>query len=442
MSGPLGLALAVLLIAANGLFVAAEFALVSVSRPVVEERATAGVRRSRTVSRELGNLSYALSTAQFGITATSLVFGFIAERAVGETLIRPVLVALGLPAEATLSVTLAIAFFVSTVAQMLFGELFPKNLAISRPLEVAHAVTPFTRSFGIVLRPVIRVFDQSARFITERVLRVEMTEELIGGHDLTELARIIAVSGRAGSLSDSQVDLLQRAVRLGDRTVAEIMVPRPRVVWLTGTDSLADLRLLARRTGHSRFPIRDPADDVVVGNVHIKDALGIPIEAHATTAVTAVARETLVVPESASLRRLVTQLRREKCTFAVVVDEYGATAGIVTLEDLLEELVGEIEDEFDRGTRPIRRIGVGRYLVDASVRPDEVAAETGVGLPGGDYGTVAGLVLDVLGRIPEPGDEIRLDTALMVVTRMDGMRVAEIEVTVTPDPGDAAEVSR
>jgi CBS domain containing-hemolysin-like protein len=432
VSGVVGLVLVAVLILANGLFVAAEFALVSVRRPVVEELAAAGDRRALMVTRELSDLSFALSAAQFGITATSLLVGFIAERAIGDTVIRPLLDIVGLPPQAAVGVAVTGAFLVSTVLQMVLGELFPKNLAISRPLPVALAVTPFSRGFGVVLGPAIRIFDRSAQLITEKVFRVDVAAELEGGHSLDELARIINASGHEGSLSEEQTDLLRRAVGLGDRRVGEVMIPRPDVVFLPADGTLADLREAARTTGHSRFPIQDGSEDDVLGSVHVKDLLGVPFDRHGSLPLTSISVPMLAVPESELLRRLLTDLRREHRTSALVVDEYGGTAGVVTLEDVLEELVGDIEDEFDQAGHQVRRLGAGRHLVRGSLRADRVEHVLGEALPEGEYETVAGFVLDQLGHIPEPGERVSYGSLEFTVTRMDGVRVTELTARKLP----------
>ena len=428
MSGVLGLLLVAGLIVANGVFVAAEFSLVSVRRPVVEERAARGERRARAVTRELSDLSFALSAAQFGITATSLLVGYLAERTIGDTVIRPLLDIVGLPEQAALGVAVTGAFLVSTVLQMVLGELFPKNLAISRPLPVALAVAPLSRGFGVLFGPVIRVFDRSARAITEHVFRVEVTRELEGGHSLDELARIIAASGEEGSLTRQQAMLLRRAVDLGDRTVGEVMVPRPDVVWLESGDHLTGLRDAANRTGHSRFPVRGDGDDDVLGTVHVKDLLTVDADQHAATPLASVVTPMLAVPESGPLRRLLTDLRREHRTFALVVDEYGGTAGIVTLEDVLEQLVGDIEDEFDRARLAVRRVGAGRHLVHGGMRIDRLGRWLGQELPEGEYETIAGFVLDRLGHIPEPGERVIHEDLELKVTRVEGVRITEVAV--------------
>jgi CBS domain containing-hemolysin-like protein len=432
VSGIVGLLLVAVLIAANGAFVAAEFALVSVRRPVVEDRASEGDRRARIVVRELSDLSFALSAAQFGITVTSLLVGYLAERAVGDTIIRPLLDLVGLPPGAALGVAVTGAFLLSTVTQMVLGELFPKNLAISRPLGVALAVTPVTRGFGIVLGPIIRVFDRAAEWIARKAFRIEHRTELEGGHSLDELARIIAASGEEGSLTTHQAQLLRRAVELGDTRVTEVMVPRPDVVWLTVEDTLAELRDRARHTGHSRFPVHTGREDDVLGSVHVKDLLAVPAERHATTPVTEVVAPMLAVPESEPLRRLLADLRREQRTFALVVDEYGGTAGIVTVEDVLEELVGEIEDEFDPRGHVVRRVGAGRHLLLGSLRVDRVEELFGLTLPAGEYETVAGFVLDRLGHIPEPGERVELEGWELTVTDVEGVRITEIALRRLP----------
>jgi CBS domain containing-hemolysin-like protein len=434
VSGALGLALVVVLIAANGLFVAAEFALVSVRRPSVEELAEQGDRRARSVMRELSNLSFALSAAQFGITLTSLLVGYIAERAIGDTVIRPLLGLVGMPEEAALGVALTGAFLISTMLQMVVGELFPKNLAISRPLGIALAVAPLSRGFGLLFGPVIRVFHRAAELVTRHVFRVEVRDELEGGHSLDELARIISASGEEGSLTAEQAALLRRAVELGDTRVGEAMVPRPDVVWLTSEDTLVDLRARARETGHSRFPVRGETEDELLGTVHVKDLLGIGHTGHDRVMVTEVMAPPLVVPESEPLRRLLTDLRREQRTFAVVIDEYGGTAGIITVEDVLEELVGDIEDEFDREGMLVRRLGAGRHLVRASVRTDRLPGLVGLELPEGEYETVAGFVLDRLGRIPGGGEVVVHDGWELTVTGVEGVRITEVVVRRLPEP--------
>lgn len=428
MSPGWALLLVALLIGANGVFVAFEFGLVASRRGILEESAARGDRGAAAAVRQLDNVSLVLSTAQFGITATSLVVGFLAEDAIGATVVDPLLATLGMGEGARTGVAIAIAFALSTVLQMLLGELGPKNYALAVPERTASVLAIPVRLFGIVLGPVIRLFDASAAVITERVFGTEVAEERLTGYDADELTQIIAASRDADQLTDHQGELLTRAVVLGDRRVHEVMVPRTRVEFLDADDTLDDLRSAARRTGHSRFPVRGVDDDDVVGTVHIKDVLSVAPTDRATTRLGSIAAPAVLVPESEPLRRLLARLRGRKRTFAMVIDEYGGVAGIVTVEDVVEELVGEIEDEFDDVAGPVRRVGPARWLVDGTVRVDTVSEVLGWEVPTGDYETVAGFVIDRLGRIPSTGSSVRLDGWEFVAQRVDGVRLAQVLV--------------
>jgi CBS domain containing-hemolysin-like protein len=426
VSGGWGMLAVAALIVANGIFVASEFALVSVQRPVIDDRAASGDRRARLVGRELTDLSYALSAAQFGITLTSLLVGYLAEQTVGQTLVRPVLAQLGIPAEASVAVTVGGALLVSSAVQVVIGELVPKNLAVARPLGIALNLVPATRLFGRVLRPIIRLFDAAAAGIARVLFRIEVATELDPGRTAEEIGQIVAASAREGRLTPTQTRLLERALALGDTRVAAVMVPWPDVDWLPATATLADLREVAAQSGHSRFPVR--ADTGVVGSVHVKDLLAVDSGRHELTSVTEVATAVLAVPETAVLREVLAQMRRGGRTFALAVDEHGAAAGIVTVEDVLERLVGDIEDEFDPLPRGVRRAGVGRVLLDGSVRVARIPEVAGIDLPDGPFETIAGFVLERLGRVPEPGDRVGLDDVEIVVVRMEGTRVVEVAV--------------
>jgi CBS domain containing-hemolysin-like protein len=442
VSPVVALALVMVLIAANGFFVAAEFALVAVRRSSLEAAAAAGDKRATIALKELERLSFVLSACQFGITATSLVVGFLAEEAFGRTVVDPVLRLLGFGEANTVAVSVTVAFLLSTFLQMLFGELAPKNLAIAEAEATSLRVARLIRLFGIVMGPLIRIFDGSAEWVSRRVFRLEVQHERLGGHSPEELARIISVSREEGSLNEVQGELLTRAVVLGDRRVHEVMVPRPDVTFLSADATCEDLRRMSRETGHSRFPVRGATDDDIVGTVHIKDLLAVPADERATTPIARLVSEPLIVPETDRLRRLVGKLRGTRRTFAVVVDEYGGTAGIVTLEDVLEELVGEIEDEFDRPVvGSVRRIGAGRFLVRGGLRLDDVEGATGLLLPPGEYETVAGFVIERLGRIPAEQESIVYDGWTLEVTRVEGVRVAEVTIR-RPPGGHAREGER
>jgi CBS domain containing-hemolysin-like protein len=320
---------------------------------------------------------------------------------------------------------------------MVCGELFPQRLAVARPLGVAKGVTPLTRTFGIVFSPVIRVFHRAAEQITERVFRVEVRDELEGGHSPDELARIVAASSKAGTLTSWQTDLLGRTVALGDLRVKEAMVARPDVVWIDRSDTVAELLRLAHRTGHSRFPVRGESEDDVIGSVHVKNVLAITEQAYGATPVAAIMDPITAVPESRQVRRLLADLRRSQRTFALVVDEYGGTAGIVTIEDIVEQLVGDIADEFDPDDHEVRRVGARHLLVRGSLRLARVEQLVGRTLPDGDFDTLAGFVLSRLGHLPEVGETLRHEDLEITVARMDRRRITQLELRVVGD--DPAE---
>lgn len=439
MSPGLALVIVVLLIAGNALFVAAEFALVGSSRGVVNERAEAGDRGARRVVAQLSNLSFVLSACQFGITATSLLVGFLAEDAIGGVIVRPVVELLGLPAASTTGVSIAAALLLSTVVQMVVGELAPKNLALARPERTATATSGAVQLFSTVFGPIIRLFDNAAAWITRHVFRVEVTEELGGGLSMDELSRIIDASGEEGMLSDGQTTILSRAVRLRDRRVEDVMLPRPDVTWVAASQVVAELRTVARESGHSRFPVRN--GERVVGTVHVKDLMAVPVNLHDTTTMAEIAAPTLLVSGSEPARGLLARFRSESRTFGVVVDEYGDVTGVVTMEDVLEQLVGQIEDEHDPSQDPgaVMRDD-GSVMVAGRLSVERCPEVLGFALPPGDYETVAGFVIDQLGGIPSPGDHGEWAGHHFVVSAMDGARIDEVEISA-PDAPEAADAA-
>jgi CBS domain containing-hemolysin-like protein len=420
------LALVAGLIAANGLFVAAEFALIAVRRGNLEALAERGNRRAKAAVAELDRASLMLSGVQFGITATSLVVGFLAEAAVGDALVRPVLSLFSLPEATAAPISLTLAFLISTVVQMLFGELAPKNLALAIPERMSLWVAFPIRWFGKAFGPIIRIFDSSAAWVTRRVFRVDASEERHVGHSPEELTRIIIASREQGQFSLDQGELLTRAVELAERRVHEVMVPRTRVAFLDGDDTLDTLRIASRETGHSRFPVVGVSDDDILGTVHIKDLLSVETYERGTTLLRSIVSPALVIPETDRLRPLLAKMRQARRTLAIVADEYGGVAGIVTLEDVVEELVGEIEDEFDTATETIVSTPTGGFVFDGTVRTDEASQVLGTELPEGEYDTIVGLLMSVLERIPAEGEFAEIAGWRLTATEVEGMRVAKV----------------
>ena len=417
--------------AANAAFVAAEFALVAVDRTRVDERARQGSAAAARVQALLDRLSYHLSGAQLGITVTSLMLGFLAEPAVAAA-IEPGLEALF--GEVPRGVSIALALAIATVVQMVFGELVPKSLATSRPLESSFALARPTAIYGAVARPVVGGLDNLAAKITRR-LGVEPAHELEGTPDRDELEHLIRSSGEEGMLDEGEVDLLTRSIRLADKSADDAMIPRVRVAAIHDEATVAELVELAVMTGHSRFPVMADGLDDLVGVVHVKAVHGVPIDARANTRVVELMAPVVAVPEARDLDELLVELRGGGQQLAVVIDEHGGTAGIITLEDILEELVGEIDDEHDEITTSLTRVeAMGSTVVPASLHPDEVRDLTDFEMPEGEYETLAGLVLDRLGEIPTPGDRCTVDGWRLEVVAMERLRIASVRVVAPPEP--------
>jgi CBS domain containing-hemolysin-like protein len=324
--------------------------------------------------------------------------------------------------------SLALALAIATALSMVFGELVPKNLAIAKPLETARGVVSFQAAFSTVFRWLINWMNNSANWLVRR-FGVEPVEELASARSPEELGALVRTSAEHGTLDQGTAVLLDRSLRFGDRTAGELMTPRVRVEALRADATVTDLVLKARETGFSRFPVHDGSLDDVRGMVHVKQAFAVPSALRGSTPLSAVTRPVYSVPETLEGDALLDRLRASGLQAALVVDEYGGTAGLVTLEDVVEEIVGDVRDEHDRGeTPPVRSLGKGSWLVSGLLRDDEVAEATGFHMPEGDYETLAGLVLARLGRIPDVGDEIRVDGWRVTVMRMDRHRVAELRV--------------
>jgi len=449
----LGLFGVVALIAANGYFVAVEFAFVAARRSRFLEQAEDGDRRSKRAIDVHKRLSFMLSGAQLGITVTTLLVGFIAEPAIASV-IEPALIAVGVPESVTFGISLTLALILATMAQMVFGELAPKNLAIAKPEPVARSLASSMWLFMRLAGPVIRLFDGSANRLL-RMIGVEPVEELRGAVSTEELDLIVDSSAESGHLTQSQAALLERAIDFGELEASDAMVPWNRVVTIDIAATAADLRDLMAST-HSRFPVVD-ADGQVQGVVHAKDLLGVSRSEYDSALVADLLHEILAVPEAAGLNVVLSELRSRATEMAIVIDEYGGPAGVVTLEDVVEELVGDIEDEYDPSA-PGEHVEVelGVWSVAASSRPDEIERITGFDLPDGEYDTVAGLVLDRLERIPEVGDSFTVDGIRVEVLAVDGFAIERIELRVDPEalaeatdedlqagaPGDAGDGHR
>ncbi len=430
------MAAVVLLILATGFFVAGEFAIVAVDRSLVERKSREGDRSARRILQSVRNLSFELSGAQLGITVTSLLLGAIAEPTVA-TLLEPVFLAIDfIPADAAANVSLVVVFVLATGMSMVFSELVPKNLAIAKPYKTAVWFGIPMQVVNRLLRPLILFLNGAANW-TVRKLGIEPREELAGVRSMEELELMIRSSGEEGRLDDDELELLTRAITFTEKVAADAMVPRVSVVGLSRHDPVAEMRRVSAATGHSRFPVFDEDLDEIVGIVHVKDSISVPESRIPVTPVGEIAQPALQVPESSTLEYLLGELQRTGRGMAVVVDEYGGTAGIVTVEDLLEEIFGDIEDEYD-----IEDEVGGRSeeieVLSGLLHRHEVEELVGFEWPEGRFETLGGFLVSRLGRFPEVGEVIRVGSTVFEVLAMDRHRVDRVRVTRDPVEGDAS----
>lgn len=431
------LGVGLLLTIGTGLFVASEFALVNLDRADLEARRERGESRLSMTISALKITSTHLSSAQLGITLTTLLTGYTMEPAI-SSLLAPVFTSWGLPSGVVAPVSVFIGVAIATILSMILGELVPKNFALALPRQTAKLVMPFQVAFTTVFRPAIVVLNGSANGVL-RAIGVEPKEELSGARTAEELSSLVRRSASAGVLEEDTASLLDRSLTFARLTAADVMTPRPSIHALQAGDSAEEAIQLARRTGHSRFPVYDESMDDIVGIVHLKAAVGVPRDRRADVPVAALSTEPLRVPEAVHLDALVSELRARGYQMAVVVDEYGGTAGVATLEDLVEEIVGEVLDEHDRRRAGIVRLD-GDVLFPGELRPDELLDRTGIRVPEGEvYDTVGGYLMSVLERIPAVGDEVEVDDGTLAVQRMDGRRVDRVRFTPKPMPEAADE---
>jgi magnesium and cobalt exporter, CNNM family len=423
----------VLLTVGTAVFVAAEFSLVALDRPTVQRVADAGDARARTVLTSLRQLSTQLSAAQVGITVTTLVLGFLATPSLGRLLMTP-LAWTGLQGAALETTSAVVALVVATVFSMVFGELMAQFLGISAPLATAKVVARPVQIFALLARPLIAILNGSANLFL-KIFGITPQEELSAARTPQELASLVRSSAAAGTLGENTARLVTATLGFGEQTAADVMSPRVQCVSVDRTATAEDIVRLARRTGHSRFPVLGADWDDIEGIVHVKRAIAVPHDRRADVPVSALMVAPLMVPETVRLDPLLLLLRESGLQLAVVVDEYGGTSGLVTLEDVIEEIVGEVSDEHDPLGTGGQQLPDGSWSVPGLWRPDEVRDRIGAQVPDGPaYETLGGFVMAALGRVPEAGDTTRVPGWDIVVADMDGRRVNRVRMApVRPD---------
>ncbi|WP_459960008.1 hemolysin family protein [Nocardia sp. IFM 10818] len=427
------------LTAGTALFVAAEFSLTALERSTVEAHAREGDRRARQVRQAHRTLSFQLSGAQLGITITTLITGYIAEPVLAR-LLEPVFTALGVGSAAAHGISLALALILATSLSMIYGELVPKNIAIAAPLSTARTTAGPMIWFSTVFRWMINFLNGTANWAVRR-MGIEPAEELRSARSPQELGSLVRTSALHGALDQRTAQVVDRSLQFGDRSAEELMTPRVKIESLDKDDTLADLIEAAGRTGYSRFPVIDGDLDNTLGVVHIKQTFLHPVRTRRTVKLSSIAQPVPIVPASLDGDEVLERVRADGMQVALVVDEYGGTAGLVTMEDIIEEILGDVRDEHDEEELDVRRTPAG-WDCSGLLRIDEVSRTTGYDAPEGEYETLGGLVLTRLGRIPETGDEVLLPHPgsghhngfephtdggwIAKVERMDGRRIDRV----------------
>ncbi len=424
----LGLFLVVLLVFLNGLFVAAEFAFVRI-RPTRVDALVEEGRRSASLVREATNkLDDYLAVCQLGITISSLGLGYVGEPAIAA-LIEPVLTSV-LPAGTIHLVALAISFGTVTFLHVVFGELAPKTLSIQDAETISLAVAPPMKFFYIILRPGVIVFNGTANFFT-RLAGYPPASESEEVHTEEDIRMLIAQSRQHGHVEEDEEEMIEAVFELENTTAREIMIPRPDVATLPVDMPFDELLSVVAKENYTGYPVLDTDDgEQVIGAVHAEDVLRTLVSDTDETTLTArdLAREIFIIPESQSLDDILAELQTREVQLAVVIDEWGAFEGIVTVEDIVEEIVGDIRDEFDVEEPSVNSLDDGTYAVDGHVSLRTANANLDADFEHADFETVGGLVLDQLGRAPEVGDEVAVDGYTMRVDEVDGTRIANVVV--------------
>jgi CBS domain containing-hemolysin-like protein len=429
----------VVLTMGTAVFVAAEFSLTALERSTVDANARTGGKRDHIVQRAHKTLSFQLSGAQVGISVTTLITGYLAEPLIAR-LLEPVFAKLSVTQSVAGGLALALSLLIATSVSMVFGELVAQYLAVARPLETARIVAGPQVLFSMLFTPVIKLTNGAANWILRR-LGIEPAEELRSARSPQELGSLVRNSARRGALDPTTAALVDRSLQFGSRTAEELMTPRSKIEVLQADENVADLVVMAMETGYSRFPIVEGDLDETIGLVHVKQVFEVPRDDRSRTALAGLATAVPVVPSTLDGDDVMAQVRASALQTVLVADEYGGTAGMVTMEDLIEEIVGDVRDEHDDVTPDVLRMSRDSWRVSGLLRIDEVAQNGGFRAPEGEYETIGGLVMQELGHIPKPGEAVELTAFdpdgpiddpvrwLATVVRMDGRRIDLLELT-------------
>jgi CBS domain containing-hemolysin-like protein len=433
------LAAAMLLVLFNAFFVVAEFALVKIRKTRLEELAHQGNSRAQLALKVVGSFDTYLGATQLGITLASLALGWLGEPAV-SSLLEPVLMNYTPVPEWLLStISVALGFIIITFLHIVLGELVPKSMAIQRTERLALACVWPLYIFHKLGYPVILLFNRTAKAILG-VMGIQAANQSDLTHSEEELRMIVSASHRGGVLNQMESELIDNVFDFADRLAREIMVPRQDMICLFADDPFEENMRVVRETGHTRYPLCIEDKDHIIGMVHIRDLMDFDICAPGERDLTNIVREILVVPESMSVAHLLQVMRRKRTHLSVVADEYGGTAGLVALEDIIEEIVGEIQDEHDElEDIEIQRLPDGTYEFDGGVLLDDVTELLNIRLDDHDEDTLGGYIFGMLGRRPETADKVNIGDYSFEVLRVNGFRIVRVKAIPLVPPQEAAE---
>ncbi len=418
------LAVAVLILL-NAFFVAAEYGLVTARRTRIRELEEQGNRRARAVLQIVADPPRFIAAMQLGVTATSLAIGALGEQALAKVF-DPILASV---------IALALAFLIITFLHVVIGELVPKGVALRHSETTALAVSAPVRGFFFALKPLIWVLQRSSEFVL-RMLGLEPPGDEDDVLSEAELKMVLDRSTKHGEIEQQEQEMLYKVFDFADKEVSAVMVPRPEVVALSVELPPEEALAAMIESPYTRYPVYRESLDEVVGILHVRDLISaLTDRGIAGVQVEELVRPAHIVPETKDLAALLAEFRRTNQHMAIVVDEYGDLEGIVTLEDLLEEIVGEIEDEFDLPDESVERLPNGKMRIDGTFPIDDFNEQFERQIPIEDYHTVGGFVFGLIGRAPEPGDEVVWDGTRFKVLEVEGSRIERLEVELVPQGG-------
>ncbi|MGP9786494.1 hemolysin family protein [Glutamicibacter sp. 287] len=416
-----------LLILGTGFFVAVEFSLVALDKSTVQQAIDRGERGSKALLQCLTSLSTQLSSCQLGITLTTLLTGYVLEPAMSK-LLAPVLENLGVVGASSRAISVVISMVIATLLSMLIGELVPKNLAIAKAMAVGKALARPQLIFTAIFKPAIVLLNGFSNSVLRKFFGLEAKEEISAARSAQELASLVRRSAELGTLDIQTARFVESTIEFSERTAADVMTPRTSMSTIESEAALSELILMSADTGFSRFPVTEGSSDDIQGICHVKAVVSVPRERRAALQVGEFARDALYVPETIHLDVLLEQLRAAEFQVAIVMDEYGGTAGLVTLEDLVEEIVGEVSDEHDEDEEEAVTQPDGNWLFPGMYRPDQVNEHFASDVIADDsaYDTIGGFMLSELGRLAELNDTVHTEAGIFTVTELDGRRIAQV----------------